>query len=156
LSRSTVDVTVRPSELPAEPSPLVGREEELAAACSLLRGISLRMLTLTGPGGVGKTRLAVQVAAQLEHDFPDGVFLVRLAAVADRHSIIAEIAKAVSLREGGKRPLLDQLNTYLWSRRTLLVLDNFEHLVEMAPIVADMLAECPLLKIGRASCRERV
>jgi predicted ATPase/DNA-binding CsgD family transcriptional regulator len=114
------------------------------------------MLTLTGPGGVGKTRLAVQVAAQLERDFPDGVFLVRLAAVADRHSIIAEIAKAVSLREGGKRPLLDQLNTYLWSRRTLLVLDNFEHLVDMAPIVADLLAECPLLKIlvtSRASLR---
>jgi predicted ATPase/DNA-binding CsgD family transcriptional regulator len=155
LSRA-VDVTARQSDLPAEPSLLVGRDEELAAACSLLRGIAVRMVTLTGPGGVGKTRLALQVAAQLEREFRDGVFLVRLAAVADRESIIAEVAKAVSLRESGKRPLLEQLTTYLWSRRTLLVLDNFEHLVEVAPLVADLLAECPLLKIlvtSRASLR---
>ena len=144
------------ASLPAQLTSLIGREREIEAACRLLQSDDVRLLTLTGPGGVGKTRLAVQVAADLVEGLDDGAVFVSLAPVADSSSVASAIAEALLLREEGKRPLLDQLKNLLRSRRPLLLLDNFEHLVGASPLVAELLADCPLLKVlatSRASLR---
>src|ERR687897_436319 len=162
LSESYSSMQVRSTEseggasLPAQLTPLIGREREIEAACRLLQSDDVRLLTLTGPGGVGKTRLAVQVAADLVEGLDDGAVFVSLAPVADPSSVASAIAEALLLREEGKRPLLDQLKNLLRSRRPLLLLDNFEHLVGASPLVAELLADCPLLKVlatSRASLR---
>jgi predicted ATPase/DNA-binding CsgD family transcriptional regulator len=142
--------------VPAQLTPLIGRGREVEAACRLLQGDELRLLTLTGPGGVGKTRLALQVAADLEEAFEDGVCFVSLASVADPASVGCAIAGALGLREGGRRPFLDELRHSLRSRRLLLVLDNFEHVTAASPLVAELLAACPRLTVlatSRASLR---
>ena len=102
---------------------------------------------LTGPGGVGKTRLALAVAAHVEHAFPDGVLFVALAPIADPALVASAIGQAVGVREAGTEPLPDRLKAVLRDGRHLLVLDNFEHVVEAAPLVADLLAACPGLTV---------
>ena len=137
-------------------TPLIGRETECAAVCRLLRTPSVRMVTLTGAGGIGKTRLALQAAAELADEFGDGSYVVPLAAVRDPWLVGEAIAHALHLVEQGKEPLLDRLKSYLSRRRLLLVLDNFEHVSAAASLVAELLAECPLLKVlatSRASLR---
>src|SRR3989442_15489723 len=93
--------------LPTQLTPLLGREQEVAAACALLRGPEVRLLTLTGTGGVGKTRLALQIAAELVDDFADGVYFVSLAPLSDPNLVIPTIAQSFELKETGKQSRLD-------------------------------------------------
>ena len=125
----------------------VGREREVADVVDLLRQNGVRLVTLTGPGGVGKTRLAVRVAEELGPFFADGVAFVPLAAVREPAVVGAALAQALGVREAGDRPLADALTAFLRDRRLLLVLDNFEHLLDAAPLVGDVLAACPRLKV---------
>ena len=132
------------------PSPLtsfVGRGREVDQVCDLLRHADVRLVTLTGPGGVGKTRLAFQVAASVADAFPDGVVFVSLAATAGPTLVQPAVARALGVLESGDRPLLQRLTGVLRSRPVLLVLDNLEHVVAAAPFVADLLAACPELKV---------
>jgi predicted ATPase/DNA-binding SARP family transcriptional activator len=135
-----------PNNLPAQPTPMVGREVELEAARRLLRE-EVRLVTLTGPGGVGKTRLGLQVAAELLDDFPDGVFLVELAPIIDPGLVASTIAQRLGIRETGGQPLLESLKEYLREKQLLLVLDNFEHVLAAAPRVAELLTGSPQLQV---------
>src|SRR5262245_1471679 len=136
----------RSHNLPVQPTPLIGRERVSAAACALLRRAEVRLLTLTGPGGTGKTRLGLQVAADLLEDFEDGVFFVPLAAIRDSALVASSIARTLRLQERAGQVLLDSLKESLQDKQMLLVLDNFEQVVAAAPLVAELLAACPRLK----------
>lgn len=137
----------RPNNLPTQPTPLIGREREVVEArARLLRDHDIRLLTLSGPGGAGKTRLALQVAAEALEDFAHGVFFVNLAAVHDGNLVAPAIAQALGLQEARGRSVLAILQDYLRDKQTLLVLDNFEQVLTAGPIVADLLAVCSGVK----------
>ncbi|MFL5659644.1 MAG: tetratricopeptide repeat protein [Ktedonobacteraceae bacterium] len=132
--------------LPAPLTPLIGREREVAAVCALLSRPEVRLVTLIGTGGVGKTRLALGVAAA-SRDFADGICFVALAALTDPGLVASTIAQALGVREQGSRPLLDRLKDHLRDRQLLLLLDNFEQVVSAASVVTELLAAAPRLQV---------
>jgi len=125
--------------LPIQPTPLLGREDEVTALAALLRREEGRLVTLTGPGGIGKTRLALQVAAELVETFADGVWFVRLARLVDPTLVVPTIAQTLGLKELGSQSLAETLRTHLADKHLLLVLDNFEQVVGAAPEIAALL-----------------
>ncbi|HEV2459149.1 MAG TPA: helix-turn-helix domain-containing protein [Ktedonobacterales bacterium] len=133
--------------LPIQPTALLGREQEVAAACALLHRDDVRLVTLTGPGGIGKTCLAVEVAAELLDDFPDGVWFVSLSGLTDPALVVPTVAQTLGLREQGSQPFAEILRQHLRHRRLLLVLDNFEQVAAAAPEVAALLAAAPRLSV---------
>jgi predicted ATPase/DNA-binding CsgD family transcriptional regulator len=135
------------SRLPAPLTPLVGREQEIAAVCALLSRPEVRLVTLTGTGGVGKTRLALGVAAAVNADFADGICSVALAPLTDPGLVLPTIAQALGVREQAHQSLRDSLQDHLRDRQVLLVLDNFEQLISAAPLVAELLVAAPRLHV---------
>jgi predicted ATPase len=140
-------MTQSPHNLPLQPTPLIGREREIRAVSDLLTRDNVRLVTLTGPGGTGKTRVAIEVAAELIEAFADGVVFVGLAPIGDPSLVVPTIAQAVGVRDAGSRPVLETLQEYLREKRLLLLLDNFEQILSSAPAVADLLAACPGLNV---------
>ena len=145
------------NNLPIEPTPLIGRAHEVAAATAVLRRSETRLLTLIGPGGAGKTRLGLQVAKELEADFADGVVFVALAPVGDPNLVAATIAQTLGIyeSESSSRSLGELVQDWLREKRTLLLLDNFEQVLAGALFLATLLRESPGLKIAVTS-RERL
>jgi len=153
------------TNLPPQATAFIGREREVAAIEDLLRRDDVRLVTLTGPGGTGKTRLALQVAADLfvsdsppllpqrergsggEGLFPGGTWFVNLAPISDLNLVASTIAQAFGVREAGGQPILDSLKSYLRAKHLLLLLDNFEQIADAAPTVAELLAAAPGLKV---------
>ncbi len=133
--------------MPMPPTSLVGRETEVTSVMELFRREDVRLVTLTGPGGVGKTRLALEVAG-LSHDaFADGVFFVPLAPLQDPDLMPSVIAQTLGVKDAGDRSLLEALIRHLGDKRLLLLLDNFEHLLKAVPVVSDLVRDCPGLTV---------
>jgi predicted ATPase len=139
----------RPSNLPVPRTAFIGREQEAAALRQLLDRDDVRLVTLTGPGGIGKTRLALQVAGEIEHQFPSGICFVSLSVVGEPGLIASTIAQAVGVRETGNQSAQESMKEYVGEldQPMLLLLDNFEHLVSAAPVISDLLSAGTKLKI---------
>jgi predicted ATPase/class 3 adenylate cyclase len=137
----------RTHNLPIQPTPLLGREHQLAALTVLLRRADVRLVTVTGVGGIGKTRLGLQAAAEVLEDFPDGVYFVRLSRLVDPDLVLLTILQTLGLKEGAGEPIAQTLHEYLREKQLLLALDNFEQVVAAAPEVGELVAQCSGLKI---------
>jgi predicted ATPase/transcriptional regulator with XRE-family HTH domain len=157
------------TNLLAQPTALIGREHEIAEICTMLRSNDVRLLTLTGPGGTGKSRLALQAAAELaltpqpalpsrresgsrgsdggEGHFPDGVWFVNLAPIRDTALVLPTIAQALGVIKVGGQPIKQRLQAYLRAKKMLLLLDNFEQVIDAAPQIAELLSAAPGLKV---------
>jgi predicted ATPase/DNA-binding SARP family transcriptional activator len=136
-----------PFHLPLPRSPLLGREREVAAIQQLLRRAEVGLVTLTGTAGTGKTRLALQVAADLRDEFSDGIFWVDLAPVRDPDLVTSAVAQVLGVRETGGVPLTQGLKENLRGKECLLLLDNFEQVVDAAPLLSELSAATPRLKL---------
>jgi len=152
------EASTRPSEsgpnnLPVQRTAFIGREHEATALRELLSRVDVQLVTLTGPGGIGKTRLALQVAAEASAEFPGGVCFVSLSAVTDPGLIPSTIGQALGVRETGNQSPQESLKEYVsgLGRPMLLLLDNFEHLVSAAPVITQLLTTGPKLKVAVTS-----
>ncbi len=135
-----------PNNLPVSPTAFIGRDKQLAAVTEILHQPGTHLVTLTGPGGTGKTRLGLEVARATLQQFPDGVHFVDLAPIRDPALVATTTAHVLGIREGGGRPSLEKLKDYLSDKQMLLFFDNFEQIVEAAPVVAELLASSPGIK----------
>jgi predicted ATPase/DNA-binding CsgD family transcriptional regulator len=136
-----------PPPLPVPLTPLVGRAQDVASVVSLLLCPDIRLVSLIGTGGVGKTRLALQVAADLHDHFADGVYFIPLAPVRDPHVVLRTIAQAFGFTDRPPVPLIDLLSAFLRGRDVLLVVDNFEQVMAATPLLVELLTNCPTLKM---------
>ena len=136
-----------PNNLPLQSTPLIGREREVETVCRRLRSSEVRSLTLTGPGGTGKTRVGLQAAAELIDEYEDGVFFVALAAIDDPALVAPTVARMLGLNEASNQPSEERLKDYLRDRQTLLMLDNFEQVLEAGPIIHEILSSAPNVKV---------
>jgi predicted ATPase/class 3 adenylate cyclase/DNA-binding CsgD family transcriptional regulator len=136
-----------PNSLPIQLTSFIGREREVTAVQDLLRRESVRLVTLTGPGGSGKTRMALQVATELADVFPDGVYFVNLAPISDPTLVVPTIASALDVKETAGQSLLALVNAFLHEKHLLLLLDNFEQVISAAMQVTELLVACPRLKV---------
>jgi predicted ATPase/DNA-binding SARP family transcriptional activator len=156
--RAPAAPAARSSGLPAPATRTIGRDDDRDAVSHLLRQDGTRLVTLTGPGGVGKTRLALEVARELEPDLPDGAWFVSLAATANAEHVASTIAQAIRVTPLEGETPQHAIERFLASKRGLLVLDNFEHLLPAAPLVSELLANSGALKVlatSRAALRLR-
>jgi predicted ATPase/DNA-binding SARP family transcriptional activator len=133
--------------LPRPPTRLLGRDRELSSLAGLMADPDMRLLALTGPGGVGKTRLLVELALRHEAEYADHAVFVRLEGLSDHGLVAAEIAGALAKRDGGEGPGADGLAAYLRDRELLLAVDNFEHVLDAAVLLAGLLADAPRLRV---------
>jgi predicted ATPase/DNA-binding SARP family transcriptional activator len=136
-----------PATLPTELTTFVGRERELDELRTTLTRSDVRLLTLTGAGGSGKTRLAVRAAREVTEDFADGVVFVGLTALADGSLVVRAVAQTLGVPESASRPLVESVITHLAAKEMLLVLDNFEHVLPAALEVAGVLSACPKVRV---------
>jgi predicted ATPase/class 3 adenylate cyclase/Tfp pilus assembly protein PilF len=143
------------NNLPTQPTLLIGRDKELAAAREILSRPEVQIVTLTGAGGSGKTRLAIQIAAELVAGFPDGVHFCPLASISDPGLVILTVAQMVDADQQAGSSIMEALEDALSARRVLLVLDNFEQVAGAAPLLAELVARCPGVKVLVTS-RERL
>ncbi len=135
------------SNLPASLTPLIGREKQISQAKQLLQSDDVRMVTMTGPGGVGKTSLGVQVASDIELGFEDGAYFVPLASVDRPDMLVAAIIQALEVKDAGNNPPLETLKQHLRGKQLLLLLDNFEQVIDAGPIISELMSASPLLKV---------
>src|SRR5215204_913612 len=135
------------NNLPVQPTPLVGREREIREVAERVRSEEVRLLTLTGAGGTGKTRLGLQAAADVLEEFSDGAFFVTLATITDPELMPSAIAGSLGVKESAEQPLVETLKNYLQEKHLLLLLDNFEQVLQGAFAVGELVAACPELKV---------
>lgn len=153
-----VNTPAPPHNLPAQLTPLLGRQTETTSLQALLRRPDVRLVTLTGPGGVGKSRLGEAVAWGLLPNFADGVFLIELAAVRDPQLVLSAIAQTLAVRDQDSTPLQQRLHDYLCDKQCLLLVDNFEQVIDAAPRLLELLRACPgvhMLVTSRETLRLR-
>jgi len=144
---ATTPGTISLSRFPLPPTSLIGRAQEMTRALTLLRSAEVRLLTLTGPAGVGKTRLGLQIARELSEHFADGVVFVALAALREASLLMGVLAQALGLRESTEGEVSEQVVLFVQEKHLLLVLDNFEQILEAASSVAELLSTCPRLSV---------
>jgi len=137
----------RLNNLPTQLTPFIGREHEIASVLELIRTPDVRLVTLTGAGGTGKTRLSLQAASAVLDHFPDGIFFVPMAETTELDLAVSKIAQVLEVREGNGRYLIDTLKDYLGDKTLLLILDNFEQLVGAASLTTDLLVAAPKIKL---------
>lgn len=147
FAETQTDGPARPTNLPDRTSRLIGRERECADITAALRSGEVRLLTLTGPGGTGKTRLAVEAGRLLLRDFADGVFAVDLSQLSDPLLVVVHVAHELGLKELSGNPVAEQLTQHVRDKHLLLVLDNFEHVLSASPLVTELLAAGPRLQV---------
>src|SRR5512139_953235 len=133
--------------LPVSLTSLIGREQEIETLCQLLLRPDVRLVTITGLGGVGKTSLALQVAHELSDAFHEGVFFISLAPIRDSTLIIPTIARLLNVNESPNRLILDSLKDFLRDKRALLLLDNLEQIISAAPVLTELLETCSELRM---------
>lgn len=136
-----------PSNLPVPPTPLIGRDKEVSTVCQMILCEPDCLLSIVGPPGVGKTRLALQVATSLRGELKDGVFMVPLASFTDPDLVLPTIARTLNLEDCSYRSIADQVITHLWDKELMLLVDNFEHVMSATSILVRLRAECPLLRL---------